>query len=264
MYTGVADEAKMEIVAKVSAIYPGGVRTMTKLIIERSFLALFTIVATASLAVGQTPVITHISNISTQQYQTIVIEGSGFGTHKPYTGDSDYISLTDETASPDWQAGYSPYNDTVTLIVQKWEDSKIILGGFSGGWGEFNWTLSIGDSEQVEVWNPQSGAGPAELTTTIVAEATTTTLTSAPNPSADGEAVTFTAEVTSKAGAPPDGETVSFMKGKTVMGTGSLSGGSATFITSTLKVGTTPVTAEYGGDSDFGKSKSKPVDQTVQ
>jgi hypothetical protein len=237
---------------------------MTKLILRRCFPLLLAIVAPASWAVAQTPVITSVSKISTQQYQTIVITGSGFGTHKPYTGDSNYISLEDQTATPGWQAGYQPFNDTVTLIVHQWEDTKIILGGFSGAWGQFNYILTIGDSEQVEVWNPQSGSGPATVTTTIVAETTTTTLTSAPNPSSAGESVTFTANITSKAGPPPDGETVSFMAGKTVLGTGPLSGGSAVFMTSRLKVGTTPVRAVYAGDSDFGKSQSKPVQQVVQ
>jgi hypothetical protein len=54
------------------------------------------------------------------------------------------------------------------------------------------------------------------------------------------------------------------MKGKAVLGTAPLSGGSAVFITSTLNVGTTPVTAVYGGDSDLAASKSKPVKQVVQ
>ncbi|MGA7558182.1 MAG: choice-of-anchor tandem repeat GloVer-containing protein [Terriglobales bacterium] len=94
--------------------------------------------------------------------------------------------------------------------------------------------------------------------------ATKTTLTSSPNPSTYGEAVTFTATVTSKLGPPPDGETVSFMKGKTVLGTGTLSGGSATFITSTLKVGTTSVKAVYGGDSTLAGSKSNAVRQVVE
>jgi hypothetical protein len=49
---------------------------------------------------------------------------------------------------------------------------------------------------------------------------TTTILTPSPNPSAYGEAVTFTALVTSSFGAPPDGETVTFMKGTEVLGTG--------------------------------------------
>jgi Bacterial Ig-like domain (group 3) len=86
-------------------------------------------------------------------------------------------------------------------------------------------------------------------------------LTSSPNPSKYGQAVSFTAVVTP---APPDGETISFMKGKTVLGTGTLSGGSANFTTSTLKVGTTSVMAVYDGDSNFAGSKSNTVKQVVQ
>jgi uncharacterized repeat protein (TIGR03803 family) len=96
------------------------------------------------------------------------------------------------------------------------------------------------------------------------AAVTTTTLSSSPNPSSYGQPVTFTAEVTSKLGAPPDGETVSFMKGTTLLGTGTLSDGSATFTMSTLKVGTTSVTAVYAGDSKFAGSKSKAVKQVVE
>lgn len=210
------------------------------------------------------PVITKVSKITTAQFQTIVITGSGFGTHKPYTGDTDYISLLDESASPGWQAGYEPYNDTVTLIVQKWEDSKIVLGGFSGAWGTYNYILSVGDQEQVEVWNPQTGLGPAQLVVTVAGESTTTTLTSMPNPSAKGQAVTFTADVSSTSSTPPDGETVKFMKGKAELGTGTLSAGVATFVTSTLPVGTSSIFAVYGGDSLFAGSKSQPVKQVVQ
>ena len=90
---------------------------------------------------------------------------------------------------------------------------------------------------------------------------TTTALTSSPNPSTYGEAVTFTAVVTP---APLDGETVSFMKGKTVLGTGTLGGGSASFTTSALPVGTTTVTAVYGGDGNFDPSTSNKLKQVVK
>jgi hypothetical protein len=93
---------------------------------------------------------------------------------------------------------------------------------------------------------------------------TTTIITASPNPSTYGQAVTFTATVASNAGAPPDGETISFMKGKTVLGTGSLHGGSASFRTSTLKVGTESIKALYSGDSNFLASKSQPVKQVVE
>jgi len=98
---------------------------------------------------------------------------------------------------------------------------------------------------------------------TGVRTTTWTTLTTSPNPSTYGEAVTFTAAVTP---APPDGETVSFTKGKTktVLGTGLLSGGSATFTISTLPVGGTPVAAVYGGDSSFLGGTSMVVKEVVK
>jgi hypothetical protein len=95
-------------------------------------------------------------------------------------------------------------------------------------------------------------------------EPTTTTLTSSPNPSADGQAVTFTAVVSSGEGAPPDGETASFMSGKTVLGTGTLSNGTATFSDAKLTPGaTTSVTAVYPGDANFLGSTSNTVKQVV-
>jgi len=98
----------------------------------------------------------------------------------------------------------------------------------------------------------------------IVLATTITTLTSSPNPSTYEQAVTFTAVVTSSLGALPDGETVTFMEGSTVLGTGALSGGSATFTTSALPVGTSVIRAVYGGDSNFGGSTSRAVKQVVK
>jgi len=96
-------------------------------------------------------------------------------------------------------------------------------------------------------------------------ETTTTKLTSSPNPSADGQSVTFSAVVSSSIGAPPNEESVSFKSGTTTLGTGTLSGGTATFSDSTLKAGaTTSVTAVYPGDSSFLASTSNVVKQVVE
>jgi hypothetical protein len=91
----------------------------------------------------------------------------------------------------------------------------------------------------------------------------TITLSSSLNPSTYGQQVTFTATLTSGLGAPPDGETVTFMKGTTVLGTGTLSGGSASFTLSTLKAGTNSIKAVYSGDSNYATSTSKAVSQVV-
>ena len=95
----------------------------------------------------------------------------------------------------------------------------------------------------------------------VVTQASTSaTLTSSPNPSASGQAVTFTAAITSPT-AKPTGP-VTFAVGKTVLGTAQLVGGKAKFTTSALAAGSTSVTATYYGDSNIAKS-SASVTQTV-
>jgi len=90
---------------------------------------------------------------------------------------------------------------------------------------------------------------------------TATTLSSSLNPSTYGQPVIFTATV---APAPPDGEAVTFKQGVTLLGTGALSGGSATVTISTLTTGSADnVKAVYGGDSTFKTSSSNVVSQLV-
>jgi poly(3-hydroxybutyrate) depolymerase len=92
--------------------------------------------------------------------------------------------------------------------------------------------------------------------------ATTTTLTSSGTTSTYGQTVTFTANV---APAPPNSEIVTFKQSSTVLGTGSLTNGSATFAISTLTTGgTDAITAVYGGDSTYATSTSNTVKQVVE
>jgi hypothetical protein len=84
------------------------------------------------------------------------------------------------------------------------------------------------------------------------------TLTSSPNPSLLGQSVTFTATV--PAGATG---TVQFMEGSTLLGTGTISGATATFTTSTLATGTHPVTAVYSGDANYNSASSSVDNQVV-
>jgi hypothetical protein len=108
------------------------------------------------------------------------------------------------------------------------------------------------------------GYSDASLNQYVLAASTTTTLTSTPNPSAYGQAVTFTAIVTPSTGPlPPDGELVSFMQATTVLGTGMLRNGSTTFTTATLVAAENPVRAVYGGDSNLIGSTSNVVRQFV-
>jgi hypothetical protein len=100
------------------------------------------------------------------------------------------------------------------------------------------------------------------LVTQVVQKATTTTVVTADvNPSAAGQAVTFTATVSS-ANAVPTG-TVKFKDGATLLGTSTLSGGIATLVTTTLTSGTHSITALYVPPANFTTS-SGSMTQTVQ
>jgi hypothetical protein len=213
---------------------------------------LLAITAYAQEPAVTTPKITSVSKITTKQHQTITIKGSGFGTHKAYTGNSDFISLMDLSKHPVWEAGYKVDNDTVTLIVNKWDNTEIVLGGFAGKWGTSNFTLVKGNVEWVRVWNAQTGKGPAAKKVTVSAAATT--VVSSRNPSVYGESVTFTAMIDS--GVSHNGETVLFTNGTTELGRGTLSGGSASFTTSALEAGTNSIRAVYGDDDSVSLTQT--------
>ena len=247
------------------------VRRVVKNFNAASWPALFCLSLTAvfsTAAAAQTPQIKSISAITTQQFQTIYIIGSNFGESQFYNGDSVYISFQDVTGN--WEAGYDGCyfhgctQNLTTLIVDSWQNTAVVLGGFLGAWPVLGGTFSKGDTIQLCVWNPQSGDGPACLNTTAEGVLTTVKLSSSPNPSTSGEPVTLTATVNSAFDVPPpNGESVTFMQGTTALGTASISGGVAQLSTSTLPVGTDVIAAEYGGDVNFDSSTSKSVSQVV-
>jgi len=86
----------------------------------------------------------------------------------------------------------------------------------------------------------------------------TVTLASSVNPSAPGQAITFSAGVTTGATG-----TVTFLDGSTILGTGTITGGAATFTTSALAIGTHSITASYGGDSSYNAGVSAVLTQVV-
>ena len=88
-------------------------------------------------------------------------------------------------------------------------------------------------------------------TITIDKWASTTILTSNPNPSTDGQEVTLTATVNSPVG--PTGS-VTFVSGSKTMNSAPLINGVATLTTKKLPAGTLTITANYNGDTQSAKS----------
>jgi hypothetical protein len=89
--------------------------------------------------------------------------------------------------------------------------------------------------------------------------ASSVTLISSLNPSTYGSSVTFTATITPSAAT----GTVTFKDGSTTLGTGTISGGKATYSSSKPAAGSHSITASYGGDSNYNSSASTALTQTV-
>ena len=113
-----------------------------------------------------------------------------------------------------------------------------------------------------------TGSTSPTVTITVVQDSNTaTSLVGIPNPSPFGQPVTFTATFTGNA-APPVG-LVTFLNGSTVIGTATLTPSAtgftstAIFTTSTLPVGTDPITASYAATLDFAAATSAVFNETI-
>src|SRR6266581_336580 len=98
----------------------------------------------------------------------------------------------------------------------------------------------------------------------FVPPATSTSLTSTPNPSVTGQTVTLSATVSPVTPAPEAlNGTVTFRDGATSLGVVTLVNGSASLTISTLAVGSHSLTSAYSGSASFLASTSPTVTQTV-
>ena len=98
---------------------------------------------------------------------------------------------------------------------------------------------------------------------TITQATTTTAVTAAPTSLPVGQTATFTATLTASAVSWATG-TVTFLDNGVSMGTGAVSGGQATYATSSLPAGTDTITAIYSGDTNFVGSTAPGITETVQ
>jgi Bacterial Ig-like domain (group 3) len=220
---------------------------------------------------------------------TLSTSGLAGGTHSitaSYGGDSNYNGSTSAALSQTvnkagttntvtsslnpstsgqgvtFTATVSPSTATGTVTFR---DGAATLGTGTLSAGRatfFTSSLSVASHSITAVYGGDSnynGSTSPALTQTVNKAATTTTTTSGLNPSTSGQMVTFTATVSPSTAT----GTVTFFDGATTLGSGTLSGGRATLSTSTLIVGSHPITATYGGDSNCNGSTSPAMTQTV-
>ncbi len=130
-------------------------------------------------------------------------------------------------------------------------------------------TLAVGMHSITAVYGGDAANGIVGSTSAVLKQdvqaATTVTVVSSLNPSTFGTPVTFTASVSSSATTAATGTVIFLDNGKQI-GTGTLSGNpaTATLTTSTLAVGTHPITVTYAGDTNNGAgATATPLNQQV-
>ena len=203
-------------------------------------------------------------------------ESSTSATFTEYVGLAPTITTLTTSGSPShvgqsvtfmanvtWTYGTVPNGEVVTFF-----DGAIAIGTgtTAGGVATFSASSLSAKTHTIKAKYPGDATfkpSAGKVTQVVELYATTTTLTSSPNPSQFGQVVTFTAHVRST-GPAPTGK-VKFLDGTTGIGLATLNGsGVAKLTKSTLAVGTHPITAQYLGDAVSAKSTSSVVNQVVQ
>lgn len=107
--------------------------------------------------------------------------------------------------------------------------------------------------------NPSGVAIDSDGNPELVKNNTSLTLSSSANPAIVGSAITFTAAISPSTAT----GSVQFSSGGSVIGTGTVANGSASFTTSSLAQGSYAITASYGGDNNDNSSTSATLTQVV-
>jgi hypothetical protein len=209
-------------------------------------------------------------------YGALVYQGKGDGTFKAYSEPIiGGFSLTYAVNAGDYNNdgnadligtdANSPRAAVALSEVQQSADAAALTGVavFPLGSGIHNVDASYG-GDAVFLSSISS-------TVPLRAAAVPTSLSLAVSPSSSalsGQALTLTAtlnpfNVTGPPSTTTDGKTVNFYNNTTLIGTGTLSSGVATFTTSLLPAGTDPLKATFPGTVDYGSSTSSIVSVTV-
>ncbi len=107
-------------------------------------------------------------------------------------------------------------------------------------------------------------SGSPAATFVVGTDVSTVNLTSSANPSISGSPLTFTATVSAQGTGTPLTGIIEFFDGATELGQRTaIVNGSATYITSTLAIGTHPITAVYSGNASVTGSTSAVLNQLV-
>jgi hypothetical protein len=226
----------------------------------------------SGIATLQTSILTVGTHTITAGY---VGECSSAGSSTLY----QVINTASSTVSLSSSANPSTYANSVTFTATvlpsaatgtvTFKDGTTTLGTgtLSGGTTTYSTSTLIAGSHSITATyggnSTYTGSTSSPLTQTVNVATSSTSVTSSLNPSTHGNSVTFTATVTPSLAT----GSVQFYDGSTytyIIGTGTLSGGTATMSTSLLDAGSHSIMAYYWGDSNDTAGTSSPLTQIVK
>lgn len=195
---------------------------------------------------------------------------------------SSALTATTTTLTPAPTPNPSVYGEPVTLTAAVSSNSGTPSNGenvtFMSGTnslgsaqltsGEASLTttdLPVGTDSVTAVYGGDSdfaGSNSAAVNQTVSKAGSSTTLTSAPNPSTAGQSVTLTANISGEFSGVASG-TVTFSNGNSSLGSTAVTSNTAILTTSALPAGTDSIKAVYSGDTNFTGSTSSAVNQVV-
>lgn len=146
-------------------------------------------------------------------------------------------------------------------------DGKVLLGAVPLQFGQASFTTSSLSAGTHDIKATFPGDDHVFASYRVIHQivnkyATTTTLTSAPNPASRKQPIVFTATLASAGPIPPTGA-VQFFDAGLWIGAAKSSGGVAT-LTRPLPLGTHAITAKYLGDANSLGSTAAPINQVVE
>jgi large repetitive protein len=201
------------------------------------------------------------NSYATLRYDAIRVGRTSAPQSQTYENDGN-DSLTFSAIAPDLNSAIDPGTTSCVVSTSLVTNDTCVVGA------EFAPQVT-GASVSAEIQlqsNASNSPGIIHLSGEVDAlEPTTTVLTSSLNPSALNSPVTFKAVVTVNSGiAPAPSGTVRFLDGNTIIGTGTISAGAATFTISTLALGSHNITAAFTGDPQNAPSTSAVLIQVVK
>jgi hypothetical protein len=126
-------------------------------------------------------------------------------------------------------------------------------------------TLTLGTHSITAVYSGDAslaGSSSGAVAQVVNKQTTASTVSSSANPAIVGSPVTFSVTVSPQLSGAPTG-TVTMKKNAGTLATLSLNAGQTSFTTSSLGIGSSSITAVYGGDSNFSSSTSPVLTQVV-